>query len=637
MKKALFVVFLVTCAALLLMSCATTPKEVEEVESLGTYSVTLTITGSDVPQTIVLQEAVVPTTLLRDAGILPERVTGIAISETVVAIEKAAFANCINLVSVAMPDSLTRIEAEAFSGCRSLAMVALGTGVVSIGSQAFSNTAITNILLPAKVSSVATGAFRGAKNLASIEVDQANPVYQSLDGNLYSKDGSVFYLCPEAQTTAVDIRQGTVRIADQALFDCTRITQVVLHGPVKGEAAGLEKIGVSAFSNCTSLQSILMPDSIATVEAGAFLGCTKLASVRLSENLKAVSDMMFKGCSSIPFIDFPAKVASIGKESFMGCSSLDGALTIPGTVLSVGDSAFSGCTQMDLALIKEGVKTLGGQAFARCDDLTVVVLPSTLSKIAANTFMDATHISSVSAPYWITDRNSDLFKYCRNITITGKGPVPELAFKGNESLVNVIIDPGVTEVGRMSFMGCSNLQSILVSGTVSRILSSSFYGCSKLENLILDNGITRIEDSAFAYCTSLRGVILPATLSYLGSAAFAQCSALYSVAFPLAEATIDKLALSDTDLGYIVFSSAAKSPVGYPWGNINAHVVNEYFEIPEPEDGEIIDLLQRSFSEDQKVREAGRSDLNNTHPQLYKLAKEIGLFEVGDSLLTSMN
>lgn len=661
MKKALSLMLLFSLVALLLVSCASTSEEVVVEVIPDTFLVSLTFVDSTQNRAIPIPESTVPKSFLQNQGIAAETVIGITFSDTIQAIGENAFSGCTllqtlvipdgvksiassafrnnsiktltlpctlaikltdmfpscsvvnitgkgsikstlsnhaTLVTVEIGDEVTDIAAGTFSGCTSLTSVKLGQGIACIGEKAFAGTKIASINLPAQVSSVEIGAFQGAGSLTAIEVEEANTVYQSLDGNLYSKDGSVFFMCPEAMTGTVDIRQGTVKIADQALYGCAMIEQAILHGNVKGGAAGLERIGASAFQDCSKLTEITMPDSITSAGSNAFFNCTALASVRLSANLKAISDRMFMNCRGIPFIDFPASVTSIGVESFYGCSGLDGALTIPGTIISVGDSAFFGCSQVDLLLIKEGVKSLGEKAFAGCEGLTVTVIPSTLAQIGSNTFENDLNITSVSAPYWITDRNSDLFKHCRNVTITGKGAVPELAFKGNESLVNIIIDPGITEIGRMSFMSCTAVESISLPGSVSRIMSSSFYGCSKLENLKMDMGISRIDDSAFAYCASLKHVSLPSSLTYVGSAAFAQCSKLFSVAFPLAAADIDKLALSDTNLGYIVFSTDLKTPVGYPWGNIHTQIVNQYFELPEVEEIEDSVENQKGASSD---------------------------------------
>ncbi|MFA6841274.1 MAG: leucine-rich repeat domain-containing protein, partial [Sphaerochaetaceae bacterium] len=294
-----------------------------------------------------------------------------------------------------------------------------------------------------------------------------------------------------------------------------------------------------------------------------------------------------------------------------------------------------------LLLIKGGVQAVGEKTFAQCESLDLVVVPSTLVVIGGDAFEGDVNISSVSAPYWMTYKNSGLFRFCRNLTITGNGAIPELAFKGNGSLQNVILDSGITEIGRMSFMNCPTLEAVLVSDSVEHIRGSAFFGCSNLEQLMLSEGLEGIDDAAFAYCTSLRLVYLPSSLAYVGSASFAQCTDLSVVSFALAPAVVDKLSLSDTGLGSVLFATESQMPAGYPWGNIHVTVRggqgggNEASVTMGAFD-DVLRSLKKVFSDDATEREEGKQELLAAFPGLSQVADEAELLKIGEILLLSM-
>ena len=104
-------------------------------------------------------------------------------------------------------------------------------------------------------------------------------------------------------------------------------------------------IGESAFSSCTSLQSIKIPDSVTRIERSAFGNCTSLQSIKIPNSVKEIEDWAFGGCSSLQSIDIPDSVTQIGETAFGGCSSLQ-SIDIPDSVTQIGKSAFSGCSSL---------------------------------------------------------------------------------------------------------------------------------------------------------------------------------------------------------------------------------------------------------------------------------------------------
>ena len=85
---------------------------------------------------------------------------------------------------------------------------------------------------------------------------------------------------------------------------------------------GLWKIGVSAFSGCTSLQHVTLPSGMHEIGECAFYGCTKLRKVVLNEGLWEIKSQAFNSCTSLESVTIPFTVHDMGYLVFMHCTNL---------------------------------------------------------------------------------------------------------------------------------------------------------------------------------------------------------------------------------------------------------------------------------------------------------------------------
>ena len=125
--------------------------------------------------------------------------------------------------------------------------------------------------------------------------------------------------------------------------------------------------------------------------------------------------------------------------------------------------------------------------------------------------------------------------------VTGIG---RSAFDGCGNLTNITIPSSVTSIGSYAFYGCSNLKNITIPSSVTIIGYSAFSGCSSLANITIPNSVTSIEDYAFNSCSSLSNITIPSSVTIIGDSAFSGCSSLANIEIPNTVTNIGDYAFS---------------------------------------------------------------------------------------------
>ena len=228
--------------------------------------------------------------------------TNVTIPNTVTSIGGSAFENCSGLTSITIPDSVTSIGIKTFYNCSGLTSVTIGNSVMSIGSYAFSNTAWYN---------------------------------NQPDGLVYAGKVAYKYKGTMPSNTSIVIKEGTISISSYAFSGCSGLINITIPDSVTS-------IGYRAFEKCSGLTSITIPDSVTSIGYYAFYDCTGLTSIIIPNSVTNIDDYAFRGCSGLTSITIPDSVTSIGYCAFGGCSGLM-SITIPDSVTSIGLYAFSGC------------------------------------------------------------------------------------------------------------------------------------------------------------------------------------------------------------------------------------------------------------------------------------------------------
>ena len=184
-------------------------------------------------------------------------ITSIVIPDSVTSIGDRAFRGCSSLTSMVIPDSVTSIGEGAFYHCSSLTTITIPDSVTSIGWASFRYcTSLTSIEIPDSITSIESYAFSNCTSLTSINVNEDNTSYQSIDGNLYSKDGKILIqYAIGKKNTSFTIPDSVTGIGSNTFEGCTSLANVTIGDSVT-------KIGEFAFGNCTGLTSITFNGSI---------------------------------------------------------------------------------------------------------------------------------------------------------------------------------------------------------------------------------------------------------------------------------------------------------------------------------------------------------------------------------------
>ena len=147
-----------------------------------------------------------------------------------------------------VPSTVIEIVEQVFYGNSNLVNITLQDNITKIGRQAFALTKINTITLPKTLIDLDLTAFEGCNNLKEIKVEEGNPNYQSIDGNLYAYGTILVKYASGKNEKTFEVPEGVTSLL----------------------------YWYNSMGNCPTLETVYLPETIEDVSCEFFESCPSL-------------------------------------------------------------------------------------------------------------------------------------------------------------------------------------------------------------------------------------------------------------------------------------------------------------------------------------------------------------------------
>ena len=456
----------------------------------GTLTATVTSQGGQkktvsIPLTVVAAPQSSDDFIINDSGVLTGyrgSATDVVIPDGVTEIGRRAF-DGHELDSVRVPASVQTLAEEAFYGANLKKITFQDddehpSQLTWVGSQAFAYSTLETVSLPRAVKDVdnyafsymdyltsvrlgpnvsstrLSDAFVRSPRLTSIEVDEANATYASVDGVVYSKDRATLVVFPSGKnaTGSYAVPEGTTTIGVGA-FAVAQLESVTLPD-------SLREVASRAFEQ-SSITAVALPDAFETVGERAFWYMPQLKRVDLGGTVK-VSDSAFysSGVTEMNLRPDLNRLTEIADGAFNWTSAT--SITLPDSVTTIGKEAFANNAALTTFHLGASAQSLGDFALGEDNNLTELSVSPSNTELSVESGVLYQKISSGRRLLLSLPTNS-----ATEYKVTsGTTEVAPWAFAHNTALRRVVLPKGLTTIGYGAFDGCSNLIDLSIPNSV---------------------------------------------------------------------------------------------------------------------------------------------------------------------------
>ena len=393
---------------------------------------------------------------------------------------------------------------------------------------------------------------------------------------------------------SIQINSGVTSIGNHAFHNCVNASGTVdIPGTVR-------VISTAAFSHCTALTKINLPDSLTNIQGGAFhtydgvYQRNAIPALRVvptiggnAANALSKADYSFRH-ESYPLIDlqylydgetqtdfaiisantsikevkWPEGITKISSDAFKNCKSL-AAIDIPASVNQIDGHAFLNCTELKAVDIPKGVSVIRYETFQGCSSLISLTIPDTVTTIEQGAFSHCTALTKINLPDSLTNIQGGAFHtydgvYQRN-AIPALRVVPTIGGNAANALSKAgysfrhesypLIDlqylyDGETQTDFAIISANTDITEVKWPEGITKISANAFKNCKSLAAIDIPATVNQIDGHAFLNCTELKAVDIPKGVSVIRYETFQGCSNLISVTIPDTVTSIEQGAFS---------------------------------------------------------------------------------------------
>jgi len=461
-----------------------------------------------------------------------------------------------------IPNSVKYIGSGAFSGCTELTSIEIPNSVTHIGQEAFRGcTGLTSIEIPNSVTSIGQSAFSDCTNLTSVTVETEIPI--GINNGTFSNRANATLYVPAGSKAAYEAANYWKEFKEIielpiAFADSNVKTLCVSNWDTNGdgelsvdEAAAVTSLKVGSYQVFQNNVDIISFDELSfftgltSIENNAFSGCTNLTSIVIPNSVKSIGEEIVYGCTNLASLDIPNSVTTIGAYAFWNSGLTE--LSIPNSVTSIGRFALAGCASLNSCTISNSVTSIPQSMFQGCSSLSTIIIPNSVTRIEEQAFKGCSTLSSITIGTAVTNINGYYtFDGCNSLSVnildltawfsisfetSASNPLAKahhLYLNGNE-ITNLVIPNSVTNINDFAFYDCDGLMSVTIPNSVTSIGEKSFNSCSGLTSVSIPNSVTTIGNYAFSGCSYLTSVTLGNSITNIGEHSFDNCSRLTSL------------------------------------------------------------------------------------------------------------